>query len=232
METMSTPERPALGDWRSRVPAKALREAERLGPLSRDNRETDEDRAERLAQQAANRATRWRSRLPLLYQDAVLSDLLNDPEQHDVGARCADWLAAMRGTLVLAGPVGTGKTHAAYAVGNVAVARGVWAEAWTLADLLADLRPEGDRRADYLARTCDLLVLDDLGATRVSDFAVDVITSIVDVRVNEGRALVVTTNLPGAQAIRDAWGNRLTDRLMFRATVCSLVGESRRRDAW
>jgi DNA replication protein DnaC len=227
MEPMSSPERPATNAWRDRIPAAALAEAERLGPLPKVQGESPEDRAERLAIQAQNRAKRWTERLPSIYVAARLNQV-----DAEYAPRLARWLSDPDArTLVLAGSVGTGKTYAAYAVGHEAVAQGRWVEAWTLHDLLVASRPDGDKDALENARECDLLILDDLGATKVSEYAQETITALLDARLRTGRRQIVTTNLPW-QPIEDAWGRRFTDRLRDGLVAVSMVGESRRAAAW
>lgn len=213
-----------------RIPASAREAAATLGPPDWDTHsETPEQAAERKATQAANRAKRWRSRLPLRYAEASLDDLIHDPEQADVARSIVGWLRRPDAlTLVLAGPVGTGKTHAAYAIGNAAVTRGRWVEAWRLHDLLADLRPDGDPRAGDRAEGCDLLILDDLGATKVSEWADETITALLDARINAGRRTVLTTNQNGA-ALAAVWNGRFIDRLNDYALALVMRGESRRK---
>lgn len=231
MDTMSTPRRPGLSSWRDRIPPQALAEADRLGPLGDDRRESDEDRAERLALQAEHRAARWRARLPLLFTEASMVNLLDDAEQREPAKVMLRWLDDSDAlNLVLAGSVGTGKTYAAYALGNEAVMRGMWVEGWTLADLLTAMRPDGDPRAGELARSAELLVIDDLGATKVSDWAQETMTALLDARTREGKRTIITTNLPGLQPISDAWGGRFRDRLKYRMTALTLTGESRREE--
>lgn len=191
-------------------------------------RETPEDARERKRQQALNRAARWRERLPVMYLEASLSDL--DDDQHAVDVR--GWLASGRTGLVLAGPVGTGKTHAAYAIGNAAVDRGLFVEAWTMHDLLTALRPDGDPAAQAFARTADVLILDDLMASKaVTPWAAEALTALMDARLRDRRRTIVTTNAP-ANVLGEAWGARCMDRLTYRAQTLVLQGDSRRALAW
>lgn len=188
---------------------------------------TPEDAREMRALQAANKSARWRHRLPVMYADAALADL--DDRQH-LGT-ISSWLGEGSSTLVLAGNVGSGKTHAAYAVGHAAVAAGLWVEAWTLADLLEALRPGGDPTASDHARRCDLLILDDLMATRASEWAVEQVTTLLDHRLRNRGRQIVTTNVD-AVTLEEAWGARAMDRLRFRWTVCTFTGPSRRAAGW
>lgn len=186
-------------------------------------RETPEERAERLAVRQGHVAARWEARLPIMYADATLDDLAAD-------SPARTWVHQERSaTLLLAGPVGTGKTHAAYAIGNWAVAHGVWVEAVTVHDLLEAMRPGGDQAVVRSAEQATLLVLDDLGATKPTEWSADELTALLDKRLRDGLRQIVTTNATEEQ-ITLAWGNRLADRLRYRRTVALMVGTSRRRD--
>lgn len=226
--SMDTP-RATVTDW-----AEALRRrgidpaAVPQGPPAAGLPETAEDRAERIALQTAARRARWERRMPVMYRDASLAGL--GAEQH--AQTVADWVTDPgSATLLLAGEVGTGKTHAAYAAGHALVASGHWVEAWTLADLLEALRPGGDVDALEAVRTCDVLLLDDLTATKVSDWAVEQFTSLMDHRLRMLRRQIVTTNV-GHADLTEAWGHRALDRLAYRWTVCQFTGTSRRVAAW
>jgi DNA replication protein DnaC len=160
-----------------------------------------------------------------MYADASLTDLSDEQHAPEVGG----WLGSGSATLMLAGSVGAGKTHAAYAVGNAAVTAGLWTEAWTVSDLLEALRPGGEGAPGV--READLLILDDMAASRVSDFAQDALLSILDARLGNRRRQVVTTNLT-YDAMAETWGARIMDRLAYRWTVVQFTGPSIRRAEW
>jgi len=61
--------------------------------------------------------------------------------------------------------------------------------------------------------SCDLLVLDDLGAEKVTDWVQDVLFRIVDGRYRAVRPILVTTNLAPNDLPRTI-GERITDRLL------------------
>jgi DNA replication protein DnaC len=217
-----------VGDWRSRIPASILAEAEAEGPLdlSSSHDETPEQARERvrLARESLNRA--YTERAPLLYRDARLSDLDND-----TALAINEWLMKGGSTLMLAGPVGTGKTHAGYATVHHLMAEGMTVEATTLADLLANLRPDGDASAARRARVAQALLLDDFGAAKASEWAVEQIVALLDARLRDGLVQVVTTNSP-YDALLEAWDARAMDRLRYRWSVIQMIGESRRKAAW
>ena len=184
--------------------------------------ESPEDRQERLERRRNAYRARWEAQVPPMYADASWSDL--DEAQR------FDWPQESL-NLVLAGPVGTGKTHAAYALGNAFSARGQWVQATTVVDLLAAMRPDGDASLARAAQSCHVLILDDLGAGKASEFAVEQMTALMDLRIREGRRTIMTTNVPEPD-LEAAWGGRFADRLRYRRTVAVFKGESRRKAAW
>lgn len=214
------------------IPASVRERLERAGTptfvaIPDSHAETPEDRRERLAVQAQNAAKRWRDRLPAMFQEASVDDL--DDEQHAVDVR--GWLASGRTGLLLAGTVGSGKTHAAYAVGNAALAQGLTVEAWTMHDLLSALRPDGDPSAAQFARTADVLILDDLMAAKVTPWMQEAMTSLMDARLRDSRRTIVTTNATSA-ALAEAWGTRALSRMTYRAQVLVYAGDDRRGGGW
>jgi DNA replication protein DnaC len=215
-----TPPRIDTTTWRDRIP-----EGTEPVEVPDSHTETPEQARERIALQHANRVKAYRESVPVMYREAALADL-----DEQTQGLVQDWLTRQGSTLMLAGPVGTGKTHAAYAVLNDAAETATVA-ATTLADLLAALRPDGDARAAQRARTADLLLLDDFGAAKASEWAVEQVVALLDARLREGRRQVVTTNAP-YDALVEAWDDRAMDRLRYRWTVIQMTGESRRKAAW
>jgi DNA replication protein DnaC len=172
-------------------------------------------------------AARWRDRAPAMFRDASVDAL--DERQYPV--RVQSWLHSGSLHLVLAGPVGTGKTYAAYAVGNQALAAGKWVEAYAVGDLMDALRPgSSDSSADHRARSCQVLILDDLTG-KATDWEAERMTLLLDARVREQRQTIVTTNISSAQ-IETTWGGRFLDRLTHRMTALTFTGDSRRKADW
>lgn len=104
--------------------------------------------------------------------------------------------------LLLHGPNLRGKTGVAIGVLKLALARGVPAVIRTTADLLDELRATYDPGNDacfteLLAalKSAPLLILDDLGAERLTTYAQDVFYSLLDFRRNELLPTMLTTNL-------------------------------------
>ena len=190
--------------------------------------ETLQDKADRLAKQGGHIAGWYLNHRPQRYANATLLDL--DGEQ-DPNGQVKGWLDSGVPTLLLTGSVGTGKTHAAYAVTNEACAKGLLTVAVTVPDFLAVLRPGGDSNLAARARAAELLFLDDLGAEKPSDWTGEQLSALIDARVREERRQIVTTNSTYAD-LSDRLGPRTMSRLTGGATVVKFTGEDRRRRTW
>jgi len=143
--------------------------------------------------------------------------------------------------LYLAGPVGTGKTHAAWMTvrlwcehtGTLPGTRD-WASAvifTRMTDLLDDLRPGDDSRQRI--RDCQnakLLVIDDLGAEKASEWTQERFYSVIDHRYANCLPLIVTGNLPPSK-LADQTGERAASRLAEMCEVVPMTGADRRRPA-
>ncbi len=129
---------------------------------------------------------------------------------------CMAYACDPSGWLILRGSVGTGKTHLAYAIAGAVMGRGRSVYAHTTPDLLDKLR-QGYNDGSYdnwleSLKSVDLLVLDDLGTERATEWAAQALFQIVNHRYSKRLPLVVTTNLSVEDARRmDA---RLVSRLL------------------
>jgi DNA replication protein DnaC len=144
-------------------------------------------------------------------------------------------LDAGRG-LWLTGDVGTGKTTLAMLVSKAALERRRSVAIYSLPRLLAEIRTtydDGSDRSytellDRLAEV-DLLHVDDVGAERTSEWVLEQLYAIINARYEDGRAIVVTTNLPYDE-LKGQIGERTASRL---AEICGgdplpLFGADRR----
>jgi DNA replication protein DnaC len=101
------------------------------------------------------------------------------------------------------GTVGTGKTSLAILVAKAAKDAGRSYAVFPVPRLLAEIKRTFDRDASdsymgFFRRLCtvDLLVLDDLGAEKQTDWVLEQLYSIVNERWQDRRSIVVTTNVP------------------------------------
>jgi DNA replication protein DnaC len=138
-------------------------------------------------------------------------------------------------SLVLTGSVGTGKTHQALgALRQVATSgRRVRFEHGTAADFYASLRPRDKHDSEAVMarwRSADVILLDDLGAAKLTEWAEEQTYRLVNHRYEGDRPMIITTNLPG-ERFSEVLGDRIASRLAEAAAghVVGLVGADRRR---
>lgn len=113
------------------------------------------------------------------------------------------------GSLVLSGPAGVGKTHLAAAV--IAERGGKWCNVPELMamlkeqmgssrfELLDNGRVPATDYAEGLGNVPGLVVLDDLGREKVSDWTGEVVYVLINTRYEHQRPTLVTTNLTGPE---------------------------------
>lgn len=136
-------------------------------------------------------------------------------------------------SLLMAGVVGAGKTHQAYGAVRQLVQGGVgvrW-RAITAADLYADLRPRpgGDSERELAAVSrCPLLIIDDLGAAKASEFTEEVTYRLINRRYNHMLPTLITTNMRISD-LRSHIGDRVASRLAQMTTRVEFEPVDRRR---
>jgi DNA replication protein DnaC len=109
--------------------------------------------------------------------------------------------------LLFVGDPGTGKTHLASAVLRALISRGYDGLFYDYQRLLEQIRSGYDKTSESVDREAlrnsldsEILLLDDLGAHRVTDWVEDTVTSIITHRCNNRKPLIATTNLPDPDA--------------------------------
>lgn len=173
------------------------------------------------------RSWSWEHTTPARYRDATVDDL-----DGPAAAAVADWRTDPTRNLLLLGDVGVGKTHAAMAAARLAVDQGWDVVFHPVVELLDLLRPGGPDDALPRAVDAGLLVLDDVGAERPSDWTAERLYLLVNRRWLEHRPVVATSNLDAAGGqgpLVDAVGARLYSRLVHGAVIARLGGGDRRR---
>ena len=137
--------------------------------------------------------------------------------------------------MLLCGSVGTGKSYYACAIANALAQREIGIYVATMPDLVSRLRGFDDSREMLLAKISQipLLVVDDLGAERGTDYAVEQVYAVIDARYRAHRPLIVTTNIPVEQMMQsdDLRYRRIFDRILEMCSVRLKLDGSSRREA-
>jgi DNA replication protein DnaC len=150
-----------------------------------------------------------------------------------------EWPGTREKGLLFVGPSGVGKTHLLVAMAKELT------EHRLVSCAFVDFNMFLDRRKDEFARKAtdeetarvlraEVLFLDDVGVSRMTDYAVEVLTKIINERYNRRLPLVVTTNqqFTGSENIRlsnagglcDLIGGRAFSRLSEMCRVLTVDG--------
>ena len=179
----------------------------------------------------------WATYHPRTARQAAIRDTLR--------AYAEAWDGPERGWYLM-GPVGTGKSHLAHAVGNTLRAQGIpvlvasvplWLDRLRAAyEAHDDQEDRGDRLMREMA-TLPLVILDDLGAERPTEWALERLYLVIDQRYQACLPVGITTNWrPGDLA--DVLGSRIVSRLVEMCDLYTLdggdyrVAQAREGPAW
>lgn len=135
--------------------------------------------------------------------------------------------------LLLWGDVGTGKTYMAACIANALLEQEYTVKMTNFATIINDLFASEDKNEyiDCLMR-CSLLIIDDLGAERNTEYAVENVFNVIDRRYRTGKPLIITTNLE-LDTLLDEKAidkKRIYDRVLEMCVPVRLTGISKRKE--
>lgn len=128
------------------------------------------------------------------------------------------------------GSVGTGKSFTAACIANELLDRRVPVVMTSFVKILQNIQGGSVDEAQYMAQMnrARLLIIDDLGAERNTDYALEKVYNVVDSRYLAGKPLILTTNLT-LQDMKDAQDFRLRriyDRIFEMCYPFRVYGDS------
>ena len=136
--------------------------------------------------------------------------------------------------LLLWGSVGTGKSFLAGCIANALMEQEVPVRMTNFARIMNELNSSFSGRNEVVDRLCcfPLLIIDDFGMERSTEYALEQVYNIVDSRYRSRKPLIVTTNLT-LDEIRhpqDTAHARIYDRILEMCVPISCIGASLRKE--
>lgn len=201
----------------------------------RDRKEAEQKRRERLEQIAGYRNTG--------YPDKELQKCRFDHDDNkskkasdmcrNYAKRFDEFREAGKG-LILFGGVGTGKTYLASCIANELIDNGIPCLVTNFARIINTLQGMYEGKQKYLdsMNEFDLLVIDDLGIERNTEYVNELVYNIIDARYRSGKPMIITTNLKYSDLYHteDTSKARIYSRIIEMCLPVLVSGEDRRKN--
>lgn len=153
-----------------------------------------------------------------------------------------DYYPGMDRGLLFMGPVGVGKTHLSVAILQGLMEKGVPSMFCEFGSLLKQIQDSynpvsksSEMKVLEPIYQAEVLVLDELGASKPTDWVRDTMMQIINTRYNDKKLTVFTTNFldahrtPGDELLEDRIGVRLRSRLYEMCKTVAIEGEDYRK---
>lgn len=146
-----------------------------------------------------------------------------------------DEMIAKNQGLLMWGNVGTGKSFAAACIANQLLGQKVPVVMTSLVKLLEAIQPNPESETEIIAKLnrAKLVIFDDLGAERSTDYALEKVYNIIDSRYRKNLPMILTTNLTleEMQQESDMRYRRIYDRIFEVCYPMQFTGPSWRQKA-
>lgn len=135
--------------------------------------------------------------------------------------------------LLLHGEVGNGKSSAAACIANQLLDKGYAVRMTDFSTVANKIQSTYDGKQIYIDELCryDLLIIDDLGIERQSEYMQEIVYSIINARYQSEKPFIITTNLDinEIKKTEDRGKGRVYDRILERCHPVLVKGSSYRR---
>lgn len=231
-----------------RTPKEAYFPADKVALFGRDRHpaECDCQRAQRMEREAAEQQRKHRDKVEELkrrgFTDPAMREwtFANDngkcPQMGMAHSYVERWEQMKEGNhgLLLWGKVGTGKSYFAGCIANALMEQEIPVRMTNFALILNDLAASFEGRNEYIDRLCryPLLIIDDFGMERGTEYGLEQVFNVIDSRYRSGKPLIVTTNhTPDMlENPQDTAHARIYDRVLEMCLPILFTGENFRKE--
>lgn len=173
---------------------------------------------------------------PLRFLNAKYEDIPTEIQT------CCDKMRETRKGLYVHGSVGTGKTHILWALKNKFDERckenalrninGPYSRVYNTTELLHEIRSQFDRKNENdtlseLLEYKDILLLDDIGAEKISDWVMETFYMLINRRYENMIPTIFTSNF-STDELAERIGDRTASRIVEMCDIFNLSGQDRR----
>ncbi len=201
-----------------------------------ESEKDEQERAERQVEQDRIMIARMRGealRDIKLHSHTFANDDGANPALSETARRYAERFEEIRKEncgLLLYGEPGTGKSFYAACIVNALIDRKYSAFMTNVTELTGLCEPVRREEIKRKLSGCDLVVIDDIGSERGTEFAMEQVYAAIDTRYLSGKPLIVTTNYPPQKLmeIADIEHRRIYDRIQEICTPIEVKGVRRK----
>ena len=210
----------------------------RMCKCQRDEREREDiERSEREERFKREKARAYCFKDYQDYMDCTFStDDMNDPNMSRKMRNYADNFGRFMkdgNGLLFFGNVGAGKTFYSACIANKLIEDGYSVMMSNFVGLIQRIQNETYKGLEVMKEvaSADLLIIDDLGVERDTEFMKEHVYNIIDTRYRNGKPIIVSTNLTGYELRKpkDVTSSRIYTRIMERCLPIEFKGTNRRK---